>query len=128
MPFYPPEHQPELQEVYEAELARQGKQGFYFHPGTGNSMIFIDESPDDAWQELAPYFLRDRFTDVPEGPEGDARRRLFYLTSHLETEGTPIEDWKFEVISTERDLEEEARTKPDEHDEVCADGDGKGCG
>jgi hypothetical protein len=79
-------------------------------------------------QAWAPYYLRDRFTDVPEGPEGDARRRLFYLTSHLETEGTPIEDWKFKVISTERDLEEESKTKQEEHAEECADGDGKGCG
>lgn len=79
-------------------------------------------------QAWAPYYLRDRFTDVPDGPEGEARRRLYYLTSHLETEGTPIEDWKFEVVTTERDLEKELETEQEKHDEECADGDGKGCG
>jgi alkanesulfonate monooxygenase SsuD/methylene tetrahydromethanopterin reductase-like flavin-dependent oxidoreductase (luciferase family) len=59
LPFYPPQHQPELQTFYEEELKRQGKRGFYLHPGSGNSMIFVDEDPDAAWQELAPCFLRE---------------------------------------------------------------------
>ena len=59
LPFYPPQHQPELQELYEAELKRLGKQGFYLHPGQGNSMLFVDDDPERAWQELAPYFLRE---------------------------------------------------------------------
>jgi len=59
LPFYPPEHQPELEEVYEAELERLGKQGFYLHPGEGNSMIFVDDDPERAWHELAPCFLRE---------------------------------------------------------------------
>ncbi len=50
-------------------------------------------------QAWAPYYLKDRFTNVPAGPEGEARRRLYYLTSHLVTEGTQIEDWKFKVQS-----------------------------
>ena len=79
-------------------------------------------------QAWAPYYLRDRFKDIPDGPDGEARRRLYYLTSHLKTDGTPIEDWKFEVVTTERDLEKEEKTKADEHAEECADGDGKGCG
>ena len=49
-------------------------------------------------QAWAPYYLKDRFTNVPPGPEGEARRRLYYLTSHLETRGTPIEDWKFKLV------------------------------
>jgi alkanesulfonate monooxygenase SsuD/methylene tetrahydromethanopterin reductase-like flavin-dependent oxidoreductase (luciferase family) len=59
LPFYPPQHQPELESYYRAELERQGKQGFYLHPGSGNSMIVIDDDPKSAWEELAPYFLRE---------------------------------------------------------------------
>lgn len=49
-------------------------------------------------QSWAPYYLRDRFTNVPDGPAGEARRRLYYLTSHLKTDGTVIEDWKFQLV------------------------------
>ena len=38
LPFYPPQHQPELEAFYHEELERQGKQGFYLHPGAGNAM------------------------------------------------------------------------------------------
>jgi len=49
-------------------------------------------------QSWAPYYLRDRFTDVPAGKEGEARRRLYYLASHLKTAGTAIENWKFQLV------------------------------
>lgn len=50
-------------------------------------------------QSWAPYYLYQRFTDVPDGPEGAARRRLYYLTSHLNVKGTHIEDWKLRLVS-----------------------------
>lgn len=59
LPFYPPMDRPDLQQIYEAELARIGKAGFYYSPGEGNSMLVVDEDPDAAWDELAPYFLRE---------------------------------------------------------------------
>ena len=46
------------------------------------------------YQSIPPYFLRDRFTQAPNGP---ATQRLYYLTSNLQTRGTPIEDWKFRI-------------------------------
>jgi hypothetical protein len=55
-------------------------------------------------QAWAPYYLRDRFQNIPEGPAGDARRRLFFLTSHLKTEGTVIEGWKLMIGSAEADV------------------------
>ncbi len=61
-------------------------------------------------QAWAPYYLRDRFADIPPGPEGDARRRLFFLTSHLKTEGTVIEGWKFEIGSDEVEVNEAHET------------------
>lgn len=87
-------------------------------------------------QSWAPYYLRDRFSDIPDGPKGEARRRLFYMASHLDTEGTPIEDWKFRLVSAEWPLPP-VEEKP--ADETCPDDgkegedeeeldSGKGCG
>jgi hypothetical protein len=46
------------------------------------------------YQSIPPYFLNDRFTQSPNTP---ATQRLYYLTSNLQTKGTPIENWKFQV-------------------------------
>ncbi|HEU4509916.1 MAG TPA: cytochrome P460 family protein [Pyrinomonadaceae bacterium] len=48
------------------------------------------------YQSIPPYFLRDRFTQAPNSP---ATQRLYYLTSNLQTKGTPIENWKFQITS-----------------------------
>lgn len=48
------------------------------------------------YQSIPPYFLHDRFTQAPNEP---ATQRLYYLTSNLQTKGTPIENWKFQIIS-----------------------------
>jgi hypothetical protein len=48
------------------------------------------------YQSIPPYFLRDRFTQAPNGP---ATQRLYYLTSNLQTKGTEIENWKFRITS-----------------------------
>ncbi len=61
-------------------------------------------------QAWAPYYLRDRFRDIPAGPEGEARRRLLYLMSHLKTEGTVIDGWRFEVGSDEEEVTEDHET------------------
>lgn len=59
LPFYLPMDMPELAELYRSELERLGKQGVVTQPAEGNSMIFLDEDPERAWHELAPYFLRE---------------------------------------------------------------------
>ena len=48
------------------------------------------------YQSIPPYFLHDRFTQAPNEP---ATQRLYYLTSNLQTKGTPIENWKFQITS-----------------------------
>ena len=48
------------------------------------------------YQSIPPYFLHDRFTQAPDSP---ATQRLYYLTSNLQTKGTPIENWKFQITS-----------------------------
>ncbi len=59
LPLYLPMEMPELSDLYRSELARLGMKGIVAHPAEENSMIFIDEDPERAWQELAPYFLRE---------------------------------------------------------------------
>ena len=46
------------------------------------------------YQSIPPYFLNDRFTQAPNSP---ATQRLYYLTSNLQTKGTAIENWKFQI-------------------------------
>ncbi len=48
------------------------------------------------YQATPPFFLQDRFCNG----EGANRDRLFHIARLLETEGTAIEDWKFELVST----------------------------
>ncbi len=73
LPFYPAEDRPDLQEGYEAELARLGNQGFYYSPGEGNTMLVVDPDPEAAWNELAPYFLRELQEYNSWAQEGIAR-------------------------------------------------------
>ncbi len=47
------------------------------------------------YQAIPPSYLQQRFTTAPNG---DATRLLYYLTSHLETEKTPIENWKLPLV------------------------------
>jgi hypothetical protein len=48
-------------------------------------------------QSIPPYYLKMRFDEAPNYP---ATKRLYYLTSNLKTSGTPIENWKFKIVST----------------------------
>lgn len=59
LPFYPAMDLPDLRSIYQDELKRLGKQGFYYDPGDANSMLVVDEDPESAWEELAPYFRRE---------------------------------------------------------------------
>lgn len=59
VPFYPPIEDAKLLDVYHSELKKHGKKGFAYTPKDGNTMLFVDEDPDQAWQKLGPYFLRE---------------------------------------------------------------------
>lgn len=59
LPFYPAMTLPELEAVYRDALAEHGQRGIIVQPDEANAMIFIDEEPERAWSELAPYFLRE---------------------------------------------------------------------
>jgi len=57
LPFYPPYEDETLNRAYHEELARQGKRGFVVHPGSGNTMLFVDPDPESAWERLGAHFL-----------------------------------------------------------------------
>ena len=50
------------------------------------------------YQAIPPYYLKDRFT-IGKGAE---TQRLAFLTSHLNVEKTPIDDWKLPIVSATR--------------------------
>lgn len=52
------------------------------------------------WQATPPYFLAQRFENIPDGPTGEARRRLYAIVSNLDTSGTAIENMKLKVVET----------------------------
>lgn len=59
LPFYPPMGLRDLEVVYREELAKHGKRGLVVYPDEANAMLFVDEDPERAWHELAPFFLRE---------------------------------------------------------------------
>ena len=50
------------------------------------------------YQAIPPYFLKTIFDTAPHS---DSARRLHYICSNLDLQGTPIEDWKLKVVSDE---------------------------
>ncbi|MEH6569308.1 MAG: LLM class flavin-dependent oxidoreductase [Halioglobus sp.] len=59
LPFAPPVADPALEAYYHEQLARYGKDGFTFAPPADFSVLFIDENPERAWEELGPHFLNE---------------------------------------------------------------------
>jgi hypothetical protein len=49
------------------------------------------------YQAIPPYYLTQRFEQAPQAP---GTQRLFYLTSRLNTAGTPIEGWKLLIAAS----------------------------
>jgi hypothetical protein len=49
------------------------------------------------YQSIPPYYLTQRFEQAPNAP---GTQRLYYLTSRLNTKGTPIENWRLLVASS----------------------------
>jgi hypothetical protein len=49
----------DLGAYYLEECANHGTRGFVAYPAEENAMLFVDDDPERAWVELAPYFLRE---------------------------------------------------------------------
>lgn len=64
------------------------------------------------YQSIPPYYLNDRFREAPNEP---ASRRLYYLTSNLQTKGTPIENWKLQIATASQSIGEMSLTQKFSH-------------
>lgn len=51
------------------------------------------------YQSIPPSWLRQRFKTAPDMA---ATRRLHYIASRLDLKGTPLENWKFKLVSAEQ--------------------------
>jgi hypothetical protein len=54
------------------------------------------------YQAIRPFWRRQRFTLAPDEP---GTQRLYHLTGHLNTKGTPIENWKLPLVSSTASVE-----------------------
>jgi len=54
------------------------------------------------YQAIPPFWQRQRFALAPDEP---GIQRLYYLTSHLNTKGTPIENRKLPLVSSTASVE-----------------------
>lgn len=59
LPFAPPVADPVLTEYYHQQLEAHGKQGFTHSPPADFSILFINENPERAWDELGRFFLNE---------------------------------------------------------------------
>ncbi len=58
LPYFPAQPMPELEALYVAECARHGTTA-QLDVHRDMALLFIDEDPERAWEELGPYFLRE---------------------------------------------------------------------
>lgn len=108
LPFYPPMPRPDLESIYYEELKKNGKQGFVYSPDQANTMTFVDNNPEAAWQELGPYFLKEMQEYSQWKADGVARPSEDVVNSidDIKTLG------RFEIITPAQCLER-IKNKPD---------------
>ncbi|MCO6047990.1 cytochrome P460 family protein [Aeoliella sp. ICT_H6.2] len=54
------------------------------------------------YQAMPPYFLQNLVEAAPNGP---ATRRLYFMLSHIDLEGTEIEEWKLPIATQRAQLQ-----------------------
>jgi Cytochrome P460 len=54
------------------------------------------------YQSIPPSWLRQRFETAPDMP---ATQRLHHIASRLKLDGTPLENWKFKLVSAEASVD-----------------------
>lgn len=59
LPFAPPIADPELEAYYYEQLVVHGKEGFTYSAPADFSVLFIDDEPDQAWEQLGHHFLNE---------------------------------------------------------------------
>jgi len=68
----------------------------YEVPLTGIDPAAVTLTATLYYQSIPPYYLKMRFEEAPDYP---ATKRLYYLASNLKPAGTPLENWKFKIVS-----------------------------
>ncbi len=98
LPFGPPIANPELEALYYEELAKHGHtEGFVYCPPADFSVLFIDENPEQAWQELGEHFLVEA-VEYSSWKEEGLQRPLEFESGSVE--GLRAEK-RYEIISPE---------------------------
>jgi hypothetical protein len=80
-----------------------------YRRGGGDALVYEVPSGDLAgtpvaveatlyYQATPPYYLEDRFCTS----RGDDTQRLYFLTGHLNLDGSAAEGWKLKVVSSGR--------------------------
>jgi len=111
LPFGPPIANPELEAVYYEELAKHGhSEGYVYCPPADFSILFIDENPEQAWQELGEYFLVEA-VEYSSWKEEGLQRPLEFESGSIE--GLRAEK-RYEIISPEECIERH-RQREDYH-------------
>jgi alkanesulfonate monooxygenase SsuD/methylene tetrahydromethanopterin reductase-like flavin-dependent oxidoreductase (luciferase family) len=101
LPFCPPISTPVLETYYYEQLAKYQQQGFVYSPEADFSLLFIDENPDQAWDELGHHFLNEVVEYSSWKKEGLSRPLEFNSDSvdALRAEG------RYEIITPQACLE-----------------------
>jgi hypothetical protein len=93
---------PELEALYFEECARHGhRNGFVHCPPADFSVLFIDEDPDAAWQELGEYFLVEAVEYSSWAEEGLQRPLEFASSSVAELRA----EKRYEIITPQECVE-----------------------
>ena len=108
LPFAPPIADPELEAYYGEQLAAHGKEGFTYSPPADFSVLFIDENPDQAWEELGHHFLNETLEYSSWKTEG-LKRPLEFSSDSVES---LREEKRYEIITPQECLERHT-SRPD---------------
>jgi alkanesulfonate monooxygenase SsuD/methylene tetrahydromethanopterin reductase-like flavin-dependent oxidoreductase (luciferase family) len=101
LPFAPPAANPELEAYYQQQLAVYGNEGFVVSPPADVSVLFIDEDPDKAWNELGQYFLNEALEYGSWHSEGLERQLEFGAHSVAELRAQGL----YEIITPQECLQ-----------------------
>ena len=107
LPFAPPIADSALEAYYHEQLAKHGQQGFVYSPPADFSILFIDENPDQAWQELGQYFLNEALEYSSWKTKGINRPLEF----HSESVEALRAEKRYEIITPEECLERHRNRK-----------------
>lgn len=108
LPFAPPIAMPELENYYYEQLTKYGQRGFVYSPPEDFSVLFLDEEPDRAWQELGGYLLNE--VSEYSSWHRDGVHRPLELTGHSVK---ALREEKFYEILTPEECLQRHRDNPD---------------